>query len=89
MPIAILEALRSGVPIISTRVGGIPDVIEDGISGLLIKPEAPEMIAQAVLKLRRDEELRRSLAAAGEKVFEEKLEFSRGIGDIRTLYESF
>ena len=42
MPISIIEALRSGLPVISTRIGGIPDMIENGVSGFLIKSGGPE-----------------------------------------------
>ncbi|MGB6063219.1 MAG: glycosyltransferase family 4 protein [Desulfomonilaceae bacterium] len=86
MPVTIIEAMRSGLPIISTRVAGIPDMIEDGVSGLLINPGSPEEIAEAVLRLRRDEALRAKLEAAAKVTFEEKFEFARGIQEIRALY---
>jgi glycosyltransferase involved in cell wall biosynthesis len=88
MPVAIIEAMRGGVPVISTRVAAIPDMIEDGASGLLINPGAPEEIAEAVLRIRRDPSLRARLAEGGKKVFDEKFEFSRGIEEIRNLYRS-
>ena len=89
MPITIIEALRSGLPVISTRVGGIPDMIEDRVSGLLLNPGAPEEIAEAVLLLRRDPELRKKLAEGARRTFDDKFEFSRGIGEIRSAYRSF
>src|SRR5208283_729549 len=54
MPVTIIEAMRSGLPIISTPVAGIPDMIENGASGLLINPGSPDEIAEAVLLLKRD-----------------------------------
>jgi len=89
MPISIIEALRSGVPVISTRIGGIPDMIEDCVSGLLLNPGAPTEIAEAVLLLRRDTGLRRKLAEGARRTFDEKFEFSRGIEEIRAAYRSF
>jgi len=89
MPITIIEALRSGLPVISTRVGGIPDMIEDRISGLLLNPGAPEEIAEAVLLLKRDSELRKKLAEGARRTFDEKFEFSKGIEEIREAYRSF
>ncbi|MEW6531054.1 MAG: glycosyltransferase family 4 protein [Thermodesulfobacteriota bacterium] len=88
MPISIIEALRAGVPVISTPVGGIPEMIEDRISGILIKPGQPEEIAQGVLDLRRDDSLRARLGATGREVFVEKFEYSKGIHEIRALYQS-
>jgi glycosyltransferase involved in cell wall biosynthesis len=89
MPITIIEALRSGLPVISTRVGGIPDMIEDHVSGLLLDPGAPNEIAEAVLLLRNDQQLRKKLAEGARRTFEDKFEFSRGIEEIRAAYRSF
>jgi len=89
MPISIIEALRSGLPVISTRIAGIPDMIENDISGFLLNPGAPNEIAEAVLLLRRDPELCKRLAAGARRAFEEKFEFSRGIGEISAAYKSF
>ena len=86
MPVTIIEAMRSGLPIISTPVAGIPDMIENGVSGLLINPGAPDEIAEAVLLLKRDKVLRKRLAEGGKLTFEQKFEFSRGIKEIRDVY---
>lgn len=89
MPISIIEALRSGLPVISTRVGGIPDMIEDHVSGLLLNPGAPNEIAEAVLLLRKDQRFRKKLAEGARRTFENKFEFSRGVEEIRAVYRSF
>jgi len=88
MPISIIEALRSGVPVVSTPVGAIPEMIEDHVSGILVTPGQPVRIAQAVLELRRDDSLRARVGAAGRGVFLEKFEYSKGIDEIRALYQS-
>lgn len=46
--IALVEAMGQGIPVIGTRVGGIPEIIEDGVTGLLVKPGDPEAIADAI-----------------------------------------
>lgn len=86
MPISILEAMRSSLPIITTAVSGIPEVIEHDRSGVFIKPGSPPEIARAVLRLRRDEALRTRLGHAARVVFDERFAFSRGIEEIRRLY---
>jgi glycogen synthase len=62
--LAILEALVSGLPVVGTQVGGIPDVVVHGVNGLLVPPRDPAALADALATLARDEALRSRLAAA-------------------------
>lgn len=59
-PISIIEAMGTGLPIIAANVGGIPDMITDGVDGLLIEPNA-QALADAIEKLINDDALRKSL----------------------------
>jgi glycosyltransferase involved in cell wall biosynthesis len=86
MPISIIEAMAHGIAVITTPVGGIPDLLTDEESGVFIPPGAPERIAEAVIRLKEDSESRNRLARAGRRVFEEQFEFSKGIEEIRELY---
>jgi glycosyltransferase involved in cell wall biosynthesis len=65
MPISLLEAMASGVPIVSTNVGGIPYVVRDGYSALLVPPGDANRMAEAVLRVIEDASLARQLAANG------------------------
>jgi len=60
----IIEAQAAGVPVIATKVGGVVDVIEDGITGLLVPPADPSAIAEAALRIFKDIEFASRLAAA-------------------------
>ena len=60
MPMTIIEAMGTGLPIVASNVGGVPDMLKDGISGLLVSCE-PESIAQAVLQLLNSKDLRKTL----------------------------
>jgi glycosyltransferase involved in cell wall biosynthesis len=64
MPISLLEAMASGVPIVSTDVGGIPFMVENGRSALLVPARSPEAMADAALRLAADSSLRDRLAGA-------------------------
>ncbi len=69
-PLVLLEALGSGLPIISTRHAGIPDTVRDGIDGLLVEPRDPGALASALSGLSLDELLRANLAHAARRRYE-------------------
>ena len=64
-PNSIIEAMAAGRPVVATAVGGIPDAVQDGITGLLVSPRSPADLAAAIDRLIVDEGLRRSMGDAG------------------------
>lgn len=56
-PIALLEAMASGTPVVGTNVGGIPELIDDGITGVLVRPDDANQLAEAIRKLIDDKRL--------------------------------
>jgi len=60
-PWVVLEAMSAKLPIVATRVGAVPEIIEDGKSGLLVKPGKPEQMAEAIKKLLTNDFLRQEL----------------------------
>lgn len=65
MPNSVLESMASGVPVVSTNVGGVPFLVEDGVTALLVAPGDPVAMASACTRLLEDDALWRRLAAAG------------------------
>ncbi len=68
LPMAMLEAMAAGLPLITTPVGGIPEVVRDGEHGILIDPGDVEALAGSILALLRDEGLRARMGAANVEV---------------------
>ncbi len=69
-PRTLMEAMACGLPSISTRIAGIPDIIIDGESGLLVEPNDPESLAQAIQKIVEEPGLADKLSSGGRKQIE-------------------
>ena len=70
-PLVILEAMQYSLPVITTREGGIPDIVIDGQTGILVEKNDPEALADAIVRLIDNPELARQMGAAGRKRLEE------------------
>jgi len=86
-PRVITEAMAAGLPVVATRVGGIPEQIEDGRNGLLIQPKNSDQLAEAILKLSRDGEIRKKMGRESYKRVQ-RFSLQKMIEDVDTLYES-
>ncbi len=64
LPIGVLEAMAAGLPVVTTPVGGIPEVVRDGVNGLVVTPGDVRTLAASILKLLDDADLRRTMSAA-------------------------
>ncbi|MBE0597370.1 MAG: glycosyltransferase, partial [Desulfuromonadales bacterium] len=65
LPITVLEAMQAGVPILASRVGAVPELLEQGRAGLLVTPGAIDELTAGILTLRQQPQLARSLAERG------------------------
>ena len=82
-----LQAMARGKPVIGCRVGGVPEVVDDGISGLLIPPDDPEALAEAILRLLADPALRHRLGAAARQAVKERFSASVMVDRTLAVYE--
>jgi glycosyltransferase involved in cell wall biosynthesis len=87
LPISLLEALAATRPVVATRVGGIPEIIKDGVNGLLVSPHDPKGLAESIQELMRNEDLRRSLAVEGYRTVETSYSIKVIARKILALYE--
>jgi len=85
-PVALIEALAAARPVVSTRVGGVPNVVHDGESGLLVPPRDPAAFADAVLTLLRDPATAARYGEAGRKAVFPHHSSGRLVQDIERLY---
>ena len=67
IPVVLMEAMATGLPVVAPRIMGIPELVEDGVSGLLVAPGRPEELATAIEKLASDPALRARLGEAGRR----------------------
>ncbi len=74
MPTALVEALARGLPVVSTTVAGIEEVVRHGVTGLLVPPDDPDALADAIESLRRDRDLARRLGLAGRELVAERFD---------------
>ena len=86
LPLALLEAMASGLPVIATDVGGCREVIENGRNGILISPGSPEQMARAIKRLALDEGLRRALGYAARRTIEQRFSIDRMVRQVEELY---
>jgi glycosyltransferase involved in cell wall biosynthesis len=82
----IAEAMACSRPVIGTRVGGIPELIEEGRSGFLVPREAPAEIADRILELLANEALRARFGQAGREIVLQKFSLSRNVTALLDLY---
>ncbi len=88
IPLALLEAMSLGKPVVSTSVGGIPEVIEDRISGLLVLDRSPEAFAKKALKLFNDPKLANRLGDNAQKRIQDRFSLESQKQKFLNLYRS-
>lgn len=84
---AILEALVMGRPVVATRVGGNPEILEDGVSGLMVEKERPADLAAAIVRVLKDAALRTALIAGGRARVESAFSFPARMRREEAFYE--
>jgi glycosyltransferase involved in cell wall biosynthesis len=82
----LAEAMAFEKPAVATRVGGIPEVVEDGVTGLLAPAGDSQVLAGQLLRLLENAGLRRQMGLAGRQAVERKFNLSRNVAELLTYY---
>jgi len=86
MPLAVLEAMASGLPVVATDVGDVARLVEDGVSGYVVPARSPQQLAGALRKLLDDPDLRRRMGQAGRRRAEEQFSGASTTRAVGALY---
>jgi glycosyltransferase involved in cell wall biosynthesis len=90
LPLSLLEAMACGLPVVATNVGGIPEVVKDGLSGFLVEPKNPTILAKKIeYLLNLDIESRKKMGAEGRKIVESKFSLEKMVNNYENLYQDF
>ncbi len=84
---SLLESMASGVPVIAGRVGGNPDIVEHGVSGLLVPPRDAAALAEAMCGLLQDRDLAMRFGEAGRRRVAEMFSMERSLDEVERFYE--
>lgn len=85
VPNVVVEALSQGLPVVATRVAALPEIVEDGVNGRLVRPEDPAALAAAIAELAGDPGARRRLGAAGIRRVSEGWDVETGVSRLAAL----
>jgi glycosyltransferase involved in cell wall biosynthesis len=88
IPNVLLEAMAMQIPVVSTRFSGIPEVIEDGLTGLLVPPQDVGALASALARLLDDPDLRQRLGRRGRRQIEERFDIRTNVSQLVELFET-
>jgi glycosyltransferase involved in cell wall biosynthesis len=88
MPMAVIEAMASGLPIIATQVGGLPDLVLPGVNGILVPVGQPERMAEAIRQLVADPEMRRSMQENSLRLAQENFDIEKLVSRLLEIYQS-
>ncbi len=87
LPNVLLEAMAMGIPVVATRIAGVPRLVEDGVNGLLVAPGNTAELASVLARILGSPDLRHCCADAARKTIEQSYSFERRMQKVRAVYD--
>lgn len=84
LPTVLLEAMAVGLPVVSTRISGVPEIIDTEVNGLMVEPGEPEKLAEALVRVLTDPALSQRLSASGRQKVSERFDIRRNVTTLHT-----
>jgi colanic acid/amylovoran biosynthesis glycosyltransferase len=88
IPVSVMEAIASGLPVITTKISGLGEIISSGITGLLVPPENPEAIADSVLQLMQNSDLYYQFSISGREKIEKEFNIESSVDLLLDLWST-
>jgi glycosyltransferase involved in cell wall biosynthesis len=87
LPTVLIEALAAGIPIVASNIGGVPEIVEDGVNGLLVSPENPAELTHACLQFLQDRKFALQIVQAGNAIVQKRFDINVQIEQLSRIYE--
>jgi glycosyltransferase involved in cell wall biosynthesis len=86
VPVVLMEAMACGLPVVTTRITGVPELVDDGRSGMLVRPGRSDELAGALQRMLDDPEMRRRLGETGRRKVEAEYDIAGSVDDLYRLF---
>lgn len=87
IPVVLMEAMLTGIPVVSTRLSGIPELVQDGFTGCLASPNQPAALAEAILRICRDDVLCKRLCLQAADLVRDRFNLADNVHRLSTLFK--
>jgi glycosyltransferase involved in cell wall biosynthesis len=84
--VSLIEAMAAGVPVVASSVGGVPDVVEDGVTGVLIPARQPDVVASAIVSALAQPERASAMASRARRSVRERFDSARLVQETEAMY---
>lgn len=84
----VYEAMAMEKPVVGTRVGGTPEIIEEGVNGLLVPPKNPPLLAEAIIKILKEGKKAQEMGKAGRRIVRERFSMGKHVEEMEDIYQT-